>query len=61
MTFSACDNYTIVDSEYGRFGIGLCYDIRFPELAYNINNERKRMPFLVYLGSFNLTTGPLHW
>ncbi|CAK61021.1 unnamed protein product (macronuclear) [Paramecium tetraurelia] len=59
LTFSAGDNYKIVDTEYGKFGIGICYDIRFPELAQIM--REKGCHFLVYPGSFNLTTGPLHW
>lgn len=59
LTFSAGNNYTIVETEYGKFGIGICYDIRFPELAQVM--REKGCHFLVYPGSFNLTTGPLHW
>lgn len=51
---------TIVDlPEYGKIGIAICYDIRFPELG--IIAARKGCFALIYPGAFNLTTGPLHW
>ncbi|KAK0848417.1 Omega-amidase nit3 [Friedmanniomyces endolithicus] len=51
---------TLVDlPEYGRIGIGICYDIRFPELA--MIAARKGAFLLLYPGAFNLTTGQLHW
>lgn len=51
---------TIVDlPEYGKIGVAICYDIRFPELGTIA--ARKGCFALVYPGAFNLTTGPLHW
>ena len=51
---------TIVDlPEYGRVGLAICYDIRFPELAAVA--ARLGCFALIYPGAFNLTTGPLHW
>lgn len=45
--------------EYGRFGLAICYDIRFPELAMIAQKDGCKMMF--YPGAFNMTTGPLHW
>lgn len=28
-TFSPGDQISVFDTEYGRFGLGICYDIRF--------------------------------
>ncbi|KAL1752953.1 carbon-nitrogen hydrolase [Schizophyllum commune] len=47
------------DTEFARIGLGICYDVRFPELA--MINARKGAQVLIYPGAFNLTTGPLHW
>ncbi|KAH9914697.1 carbon-nitrogen hydrolase [Fomitopsis serialis] len=47
------------DTEFARIGLGICYDVRFPELA--MINARKGCQVLIYPGAFNLTTGPLHW
>lgn len=54
------DKLTIIDlPEYGKIGLAICYDIRFPESA--MIAARKGAFLLVYPGAFNLTTGPLHW
>ena len=39
-------------------GIGICYDIRFPEYAMLLG---KTCQVLIYPGAFNLVTGPAHW
>jgi len=57
---SAGDALTLVDlPEYGRVGLAICYDVRFPEPAAIA--ARRGCFALVYPGAFNLTTGPLHW
>lgn len=54
------DDVTLVDlPEYGKIGVAICYDVRFPELA---TIAARRGAFaLIYPGAFNLTTGALHW
>ena len=47
--------------EYGNIAIGICYDIRFPELATIASRPPHNAFLLCYPGAFNLTTGPLHW
>ena len=43
-------------------GMGLCYDLRFPELAIALREKSKdKMKVLIYPGQFNMTTGPMHW
>lgn len=42
-----------------KIGIGICYDIRFEELARIYRNKGCQM--LIYPAAFNMTTGPLHW
>lgn len=53
------DNFTIAETDFGKIGIGICYDIRFPELA-RIMVENGAL-ILFYPGAFNMTTGPAHW
>ncbi|KAJ5579357.1 Hydrolase [Penicillium hetheringtonii] len=51
---------TVIDlPDYGKIGLAICYDIRFPESA--MIAARKGAFLLVYPGAFNTTTGPLHW
>ncbi|KAF2233859.1 carbon-nitrogen hydrolase [Viridothelium virens] len=51
---------TLIDlPDYGKIGVAICYDIRFPELATIA--ARKGCFLLLYPGAFNLTTGALHW
>ena len=58
-TLSPGNEITTFDTEYGKFGLGICYDIRFAELAMCMT--RKGCGFLFYPGAFNMTTGPAHW
>ena len=58
-TLTAGNKFTIVETEFGKIGIGICYDIRFPELARIMAEEGAEI--LIYPGAFNLTTGPAHW
>jgi len=50
---------TVIHTEFCKIGIGICYDMRFPEMAQVY--ARKGCEVLVYPGAFNMTTGPAHW
>ncbi|XP_032076159.1 omega-amidase NIT2 [Thamnophis elegans] len=58
-TLSPGDKFSVFETPYCKIGIGICYDIRFPELAQIYT--QKGCKLLVYPGAFNLTTGPAHW
>lgn len=58
-TLTAGDEVTVADTDFGKVGIGICYDIRFPELGRLM--VEKGAEILFYPGAFNLTTGPAHW
>ncbi|XP_048332331.2 omega-amidase, chloroplastic isoform X1 [Ziziphus jujuba] len=58
-TLTAGQSPTIVDTDVGCIGIGICYDIRFQELAMIYASRGAHL--LCYPGAFNMTTGPLHW
>lgn len=53
------DQLTLVDLPWCRMGLGICYDIRFPEQALALRHRGAKL--LVYPGAFNMTTGPAHW
>ncbi|KAL6752951.1 carbon-nitrogen hydrolase [Haematococcus lacustris] len=59
LTLSPGPALTVVETDAGRLGIGICYDIRFPEMAMVYAQQGCQL--LVYPGAFNTTTGPLHW
>lgn len=40
-------------------GIGICFDIRFPQLS--MTYAAAGTSFLVFPGAFNMVTGPTHW
>lgn len=50
---------TVFDTEYGRMGICICFDIRFPDLFLQMRRAGVRMVFVP--AAFNMTTGPAHW
>lgn len=58
-TLSRGDRVTVFDTPFGKVGVGICYDLRFPELAAVM--RRRGAGLLVFPGAFNATTGPLHW
>jgi len=57
---SSGNNFTSFETEYCNIGIGICYDIRFPEYAQVLKKE-KNIDMLIYPAAFNTITGPLHW
>lgn len=58
---SAGDEPVVVEIGDGyKVGLGICYDIRFPELAFGYS-QGAGCNLLVYPGAFNTVTGPLYW
>jgi len=58
-TLTGGNRFTTFKTKWATFGLGICYDIRFPELAQIYAQEGAEV--LVYPGAFNTTTGPAHW
>lgn len=58
-TLSPGDSVTVVDTPLCKIGVGICYDMRFPELASICASRGAKV--MVFPGAFNMTTGPLHW
>lgn len=58
-TLTAGNNITVFDTEFGKIGLCICYDIRFPELSRIMSLEGAQL--LIVPGAFNITTGPAHW
>jgi nitrilase len=47
----------VVDSPFGRIGLAVCYDLRFPELF----RAMKDVDIITLPAAFTETTGKLHW
>ncbi|WP_037372368.1 carbon-nitrogen hydrolase family protein [Anaerovorax odorimutans] len=58
-TLTAGDSTTIIDTEYGKVGVAICYDVRFPELFRKMALAGAKL--IVLPAAFNMTTGPAHW
>jgi omega-amidase len=58
-TLTPGNEVTVVDTPFGRVGVSVCYDLRFPELARLMALRGARL--FVIPGAFNMTTGPAHW
>lgn len=58
-TLSAGNSVTTFETEFGTFGLCVCYDFRFPELG-RLMALRGAQVILVP-AAFNMTTGPAHW
>jgi len=50
---------TVFDTEFCKIGLGICYDIRFPELSRLMVLEGAEV--IIFPAAFNMTTGPAHW
>ncbi len=49
----------VVDTPFGRLGLAVCYDIRFPELFRRMVNEK--VDIIAVPSAFTATTGKAHW
>ena len=58
-TLSPGNEIVVFDTEFGKMGLCVCYDLRFPELARLIALEGAKV--ILVPAAFNMTTGPAHW
>lgn len=56
-TIEAGSKVVVVDSPFGRIGLAVCYDLRFPELF----RAMKDVDIIVLPAAFTETTGKMHW
>ena len=56
-TIEPGDQIVVVDTPYGKIGLSICYDLRFPEL-YRAMGE---VDMIVVPAAFTETTGKAHW
>lgn len=53
------EDVTVFDTLFGKAGLCICYDIRFPEMIRSLVLKGAQMVFVP--AAFNMTTGPAHW
>lgn len=58
-TFAPGEEITVFDTEYGKMGAAICFDVRFPELFRAMAVRGAQVVFLP--AQFNMATGPAHW
>ncbi|HWR61417.1 MAG TPA: carbon-nitrogen hydrolase family protein [Clostridia bacterium] len=58
-TLTAGNSVTVFETEFGKIGLAVCYDFRFPELARLMVEEGAKA--VIVPAAFNMTTGPAHW
>ncbi len=56
-TIEPGNQVVVVDSPFGRIGLAVCYDLRFPELFRAMEN----VDIIVLPAAFTDTTGKMHW
>ena len=57
--FAAGNEITTFDTKYGKMGVLVCFDMRFPELVRAM--ARRGAEVVICPAQFNMTTGPKHW
>ena len=58
-TLTAGGQITVFDTEFGKMGICICFDCRFPEIVRLMTLRGARV--ILVPAAFNMTTGPAHW
>ena len=58
-TFTPGSEITVFDTPYGKMGVAICFDVRFPELFRAM--ARRGAELICLPAQFNMTTGPAHW
>lgn len=58
-TFSPGSAITVFDTPFGRMGVAICFDIRFPELFRLMALQGAKI--VTVPAAFNRVTGPAHW
>jgi len=57
--FAAGEGLTVFDTKFGKMGLAICFDVRFPGMFRDMNRQGAHIVFLP--AAFNITTGSAHW
>lgn len=58
-TITPGDKVSVVNTSLIKFGVAICFDLRFPELFRLMVMDGAEL--IIVPGAFNMTTGPVHW
>lgn len=58
-TLTAGRDLTVIETEFCKIGVAICYDVRFPEWFRKMALAGAKL--IILPAAFNLTTGPAHW
>lgn len=58
-TLTAGDKVTVVDTNFGKVGLAICYDIRFPEMFRKMALLGAKT--IIVPAAFSVPTGEAHW
>lgn len=58
-TIEPGNSITVIDTPFGRLGMAICYDLRFPELFRSMANEK--VDIVAVPSAFTAITGKAHW
>jgi nitrilase len=58
-TIEAGDHDLVIDTPFGKIGIAVCYDLRFPEFFRRL--AHRAMDILIIPSAFTAQTGAAHW
>ncbi|MEN9596796.1 MAG: hypothetical protein RL236_1230 [Pseudomonadota bacterium] len=53
------NDFLVVDTPFGRMGVAVCYDLRFPEFFRKMSEQG--VDFIVIPSAFTAETGAAHW
>ena len=59
MTIEAGETAVLISTPFGKLGLGICYDLRFPELFRELMSQG--MEILAIPSAFTAITGKAHW
>ena len=58
-TFEGGDHVTVIDTPFGKVGLAICFDLRFPELFRQLTLQGAEI--IVLPAAFTAITGKAHW
>lgn len=60
-TIAPGDGIGVFEAPFGRVGLSICYDLRFPELYRAMGSQYGDLKLVMVPAAFTATTGSAHW